>query len=297
MPASKVVLITGCSGGIGRATAEHLASRDWNVYATARRVEAIKELEALGCSVLPLDVTDEDSMRDAVATIEEKEGAVGALINNAGYSQTGAIESLAIDQMRRQFETNVFGLTRLCQLVLPGMRRQGRGRIVNIGSVGGRLTFPGMGAYHATKYSVEALSDALRFEVRRFGVDVVLVEPGLVITDFGDTAAATAADTVSRGEDDPYAAFNGAVATMIHDMYRGPLARAGIGPRRVARVIEKAISRRRPRPRYVVPASMRLALRARWLMPDRLWDLTMRTAFPRPAPVGGGANGRPQETA
>ena len=187
--ASKAVLITGCSTGIGRKTAEHLAGRGWTVYATARRPESIADLEQKGCRTLALDVTDEDSMTAAVRAVEEAEGAVGVLINNAGYSQSGAVEEVPMDQVRRQFETNVFGLLRMCQLVLPGMRRQGFGKIVNISSMGGRLVFPGGGIYHGTKFSVEAISDAMRWEVRGFGIDVILIEPGLIKTEFGETAA------------------------------------------------------------------------------------------------------------
>src|SRR2546421_4433426 len=161
---SKAVLITGCSSGIGWATAERLADRGWTVYATARRPESIAGLAERGCRTLALDVTDEESMRTAVTTVEANEGAVGALVNNAGYSQSGAVETVPLDDVRRQFETNVFGLVRMCQLVLPGMRRQGHGRIVNVSSMGGRMTFPGGGFYHATKHAVAAISDALRFE-------------------------------------------------------------------------------------------------------------------------------------
>ena len=185
---SKVVLITGSSSGIGAATARHLAHLGWTVYATARRTETLRELEAAGCRALALDVTDEASMQAAVATVEEEHGAVGVLVNNAGYSQTGAIETVPLDEVRAQFETNVFGLVRMCQLVLPGMRAQRWGKIVNVSSMGGRLTFPGAGHYHASKYAVEAISDALRFEVRGFGVDVILVEPGFILTGFGEHA-------------------------------------------------------------------------------------------------------------
>src|SRR3954451_14708409 len=173
------VLITGCSSGIGRATAERLAGAGWDVYAPARKPETLSELEARGCRTLALDVTDEASMRAAVEAVEGEHGAVGALVNNAGYSQSGAIETVPMEKVRAQFETNVFGLVRLCQLVLPGMRRQRAGRIVNLSSMGGKLVFPGGGFYHATKYAVEAISDALRFEVKGFGIGVVLVEPGL----------------------------------------------------------------------------------------------------------------------
>ena len=234
---SRAVLITGCSSGIGRATAERLASAGWPVYATARRPESIADLAERGCRTLALDVTDEESMRAAVAAVEEAEGAVGVLVNNAGYSQSGALEALSMERLRAQFETNVFGLVRMCQLALGAMRRQGWGRIVNVSSMGGRLTFPGGGAYHATKHAVEALSDALRFEVRGFGVDVVVIEPGLIRTGFGETAAGSIVDPEQSG-DDPYASFNAAVGAATAGIYEGPLARLGGGPETVARAIE-----------------------------------------------------------
>src|SRR3984885_9307781 len=177
---SKAALITGCSSGIGRATALRLARSGWRVYASARRPETISELAGPGCQTPALDVTAEASMRAAVEHVEAAEGAVGVLINNAGYSQSGAIETVPLATVRRQFETNVFGLVRLTQLVLPQMRAQHWGKIVNLGSMGGRLTFPGGGHYHATKYALEAISDALRFELRGFGIDVILLEPGLI---------------------------------------------------------------------------------------------------------------------
>ena len=279
--ASKAVLITGCSSGIGHATAEHLAERGWTVYATARRTDSIADLAERGCKTLSLDVTDEDSMRAAVAAVEEAEGAVGALVNNAGYSQSGAVETLPLERLRAQFETNVFGLVRMCQLVLPGMRRQGWGRIVNVSSMGGRLTFPGGGAYHGTKHAVEALSDALRFEVRGFGVDVVVIEPGLIKTRFGETAAGSIDAAAAEG-DDPYGEFNAAVSTGTAEVYEGPLARLGGGPETVARAIERAITSRRPKTRYKVTPSARLALAQRRLLTDRAWDAFMRTQFPTP---------------
>lgn len=277
---SKAVLITGCSTGIGRATAGHLASQGWNVYATARRPESIQDLEAKGCKLLALDVCDEGSMQAAVSAVEQAEGAVGVVVNNAGYSQSGAVESVPLDQVRRQFETNVFGLVRMIQLVLPGMRRQRWGKIVNISSMGGKLTFPGGGFYHGTKYAVEAISDALRWEVRGFGVDVVVIEPGLIKTHFGDTAVGSI-DGSGYGEG-PYAEFNQAVATATAGIYEGPMARLGAGPEAVAKKIEKAISKRKPRTRYPVTASARLALMQRKLMTDRMWDAMLASQFPRP---------------
>jgi len=278
VPASRAVLITGCSSGIGHATAARLAGDGWKVYATARRPETLGDLRERGCETLALDVTDEASMQSAVEAVAEREGAVGVLVNNAGYSQSGALETVPLDQVRRQFETNVFGLLRMCQLVLPGMRTQRWGKIVNVSSMGGRLTFPGGGSYHATKYAVEALSDAMRFEVRGFGVDVIVIEPGLIVTNFGDTAAGS----ISQGGDDAYAEFNRKVAEMTQDAYRGPLAKLGAGPDAVAAAIAKAISSGRPRARYPVTASARLLMGQRRLSPDRLWDLIMRAQFPAP---------------
>ena len=281
MAVSRVVLITGCSTGIGRATAQRLAARGWKVYATARDVEKIKFLADRGCVVLPLDVTDEASMRAAVGEVERREGSVGVLVNNAGYSQSGAVESVPMEKVRRQFETNVFGLVRMCQLVLPGMRRQGWGRIVNISSMGGRLTFPGGGHYHATKYAVESLSDALRFEVAGFGVGVVVVEPGLIRTGFAD--AATGSMEGAATTDGPYASFNADVAKAVRDNYeRGPFLRLGGGPETVATTIERAITAQRPRTRYAVTPSAHLFIGLRRLLPDRAWDALMGTIYPRP---------------
>jgi NAD(P)-dependent dehydrogenase (short-subunit alcohol dehydrogenase family) len=275
-----VVLITGCSSGIGRATAERLASKGWTVYATARKVADIAGLEQHGCRLLPLDVTDEGSMRRAVEEVERSEGAVGVLVNNAGYSQSGAVESAPMEKVRRQFETNVFGLVRMCQLVLPGMRRQGYGRIVNLSSMGGKLTFPGGGYYHATKHAVEALSDALRFEVAGFGVGVVLIEPGLIRTGYAEAAVGSMGGSETDG---PYAAFEAAVVRATHESYeRGLLARLGGGPETVAAVIERAISAEKPRARYPVTPSARVMMTLRRLMPDRAWDALLRSSFPHP---------------
>jgi NAD(P)-dependent dehydrogenase (short-subunit alcohol dehydrogenase family) len=276
---SRAVLITGCSSGIGWATAERLSRRGRTVYATARNVEEISPLAQSGCRLLPLDVTDEESMRHAVEEVERIEGAVGVLINNAGYSQSGAIEEVPMEKVRRQFETNVFGLVRMCQLALPGMREQGFGKIVNLSSMGGRLTFPGGGFYHASKHAVEAVSDALRFEVRDFGVDVVVIEPGLIRTGFAQTAVG------SMGEGSgPYAGFEAEVARATRENYeRGPLAALGGGPETVAEVIERALSTARPRSRYTVTPSAKLLISARRLLPDRVWDVLVGLFYPRPS--------------
>jgi NAD(P)-dependent dehydrogenase (short-subunit alcohol dehydrogenase family) len=276
---SKAVLVTGCSSGIGEATALRLARGGWTVYATARRPESIERLAAEGCRTLALDVTDEASMQAAVEEVTLAEGAVGALINNAGYSQGGALEQIPPETVRRQFETNVFGAIRMAQLVLPGMRAQRWGKIVNIGSMGGRLTFPGGGLYHATKYALEAISDALRFEVKGFGVDVVLVEPGLIVTEFARNAVAASSETLADG---PYREFDAKVAALTVDAYRGPMRHLGGGPDVVAKAIEKALTRRRAPTRVTVTPSAKLTILQRKLTPDRVWDAMMRTQFPQP---------------
>ncbi len=280
MSHSRAVLITGCSTGIGRATAEHLAASGWPVYATARKVAAVADLEERGCKVMSLDVTDEESMRSAVARVEEEHGAVGVLVNNAGYSQSGTIEEVPIDDVRRQFETNVFGLVRLTQLVLPKMREQRWGKIVNISSMGANFTFPGGGFYHATKHAVDALTDALRFEVKGFGIDAIIIQPGLIKTSFSDAAVGSMDGT---GDGGPYGEFNRRLAKATKDVYeKGPAAKLGAGPDAVAQAIEKAIGAKRPKARYLVTPSAHLLVNQKRLMPDRVWDAFLRTQFPQP---------------
>ena len=275
----KTVIITGCSSGIGQATAARLARRaDWTVYATARKTDTLVELEGVGCRPLALDVTDEDSMVAAVDIVKNESGTIDALVNNAGYSQSGATETLDLDDVRRQFETNVFGLVRMSQLVLPSMRERRDGRIVNISSMGGKLVFPGGGAYHATKHAVEAFSDALRFEVAGFGVKVVIIEPGLITTNF-DQAAVASMDLDDQG---PYSEFNRKVATATSDVYKGPMKRLCGPPDAVAKVVEKALTARSPKSRYTVTPSAKLTLATRGMMSDRLWDRAMRSTFPQP---------------
>jgi NAD(P)-dependent dehydrogenase (short-subunit alcohol dehydrogenase family) len=277
--ASKAVLIAGCSSGIGEATALRLARGGWTVYATARRPESIEHLAGEGCRTLALDVTDEDSMRAAVEEVTRAQGAVGVLVNNAGYSQGGALEQIPPEAVRRQFETNVLGAIRMAQLVLPGMRAQRWGKIVNVGSMGGRLTLPGGGLYHATKYALEAISDALRFEVRGFGVDVVLIEPGLIVTEFAKNAVAASSQTLVEG---PYGEFDAKVAALTVEVYRGPMRHLGGGSETVAKAIERALKRRRAPTRVTVTPSAKLTILQRRLTTDRLWDAMMRTQFPQP---------------
>jgi NAD(P)-dependent dehydrogenase (short-subunit alcohol dehydrogenase family) len=273
------VLITGCSSGIGRATAERLAASGLVVYATARRPETMADLEKAGCRLLALDVTDETSASAAVKTIESEHGSVGALVNNAGYAVSGAVEAVSLDDVRREFETNVFGYLRMAQLVLPGMRRANRGRIVNLSSVAGRVTMPGAGPYAATKYAIEAISDALRFEVRGFGVNVIVVEPGPIRSAF----TATANTALERHDGGPYADYHAAVAKADAETDESFLAG---DPERVARVIGRALRSPRPRPRYKVMPVSRLLPRVRGVLGDRGFDAFLRTQI---KPPGAGA--------
>jgi NAD(P)-dependent dehydrogenase (short-subunit alcohol dehydrogenase family) len=282
---SKAVLITGCSSGIGRETAKRLAGKGWSVYATARKPESIEDLAEHGCRLLALDVTDEASMAAALGAVEEAEGAVGVLVNNAGINELGAIETVPMDNVRRLFETNVFGPVRLTQMALPGMRKQGWGKVVTVGSMNGRVTFPGMGYYCSTKHSLEAISDALRYELRPFGVDVVLIEPGFVKTAFGNSAA----DRLSQDEDDAYAEYNAAIADTAANWQSGSMAKLGCAPEAVAAVVEKAISGDgRPRARYRVAPSAGIMLSTRKLLPDAAFDALIRSQFPEPSASSNG---------
>ncbi len=229
-------------------------------------------------------------MRRAVEAVQEAEGAVGVLVNNAGYGLELPVEEAPVDELRLEFETNLFGPTLLTQMVLPGMRRQGWGKVVNVSSVGGRITVPGGGPYHASKHALEAMSDALRFEVRGFGIDVIVIEPGAIRTRWVDTAVGGL-----RGReipDSPYSEFREAVAGQLQGAHKGVLALASGGPEKVARVVERAISAKRPRTRYPVPRAARLFILAHHWLPDRAWDASMRRLLPTPG-AGDGAFSRP----
>src|SRR5256714_5313528 len=220
-------------------------------------------------------------MTAAVAAVEQAEGAVGTLVNNAGYSRSGAVEDVPMEQVRRQFETNVFGLIRMCQFVLPGMRREGSGRIVNLSSMGGKLVFPGGGVYHATKHAVEAVSEALRFEVGGFGIGVSIVEPGLIKTEFGHAAVSSMEGTTDDG---PYASFNHEVAAKTAGAYEGSMSRLAASPDAVARVVQRAIESRRPRPRYLGTAGAGVPPPPRPRPPGRGGGAVVRGPIPPPQP-------------
>lgn len=280
--ASRVVLITGCSSGIGAASARAFHARGHVVYATARRPESLRCLADDGVATLALDVLDDDSMRAAVDAVQSRHDAVDVLVNNAGYGLQTPVEEADLADVRRQFETNVFGLVRMTQLVLPGMRRQRFGRVINVSSMGGRFTLPGGGFYHATKHAVEALSDALRLEVSSFGVAVCLIEPGPVRTEFGTTAINTIDQRGAAEEQGPYDQFKLRLAASYAGAYDGRRRSLASSADTVAGVIVKAADAARPRARYVVGPIAHAAVTGRRLLPDRVFDAVIRSQFPTP---------------
>jgi len=275
------VLITGCSSGIGRAAALSLHNAGFTVYATARRTETLTELSDRGLRTLALDVTDEQSMTTAVAAVEADAGAVAVLINNAGYGLYGPVEQLPMSEIRRQFETNFFGLVRLTQLVLPGMRRRGRGRILNVSSMGGRITLPGGAFYHASKYAVEALSDALRMEVAQFGIDVVLIEPGPVKTPWNDVAAGSLA-AAPAADGDAYREYKAAVGASFSRVQAGLFGRLGSTSEDIAKVITQAVTARRPRARYLINPVAKSLVAMNHVLPARAYDSMLRRQYGLP---------------
>lgn len=275
------VLITGCSSGIGRALARACAAQGWLVYATARDVSRIQDLVDARTTVLALDVTDETSMAQVVRHAHIRHGGISAVVNNAGYALPGAVEDLRLGDIRAEFETNVFGAIRLIQLVVPGMRAAGAGLIVNMSSMGGTLTFPGGGAYHASKYALEAFSDALRFELKGFGIDVLVIQPGLVRSGFGRAAR----DRLSGAQlEGPNGAFNAAVALSNVSAYEDPNSGAGT-PEEVADLVCGVMRHARPRARYRVLRSAHTFMNLRRRLSDRAWDELMGRFYPRPGPA------------
>jgi NAD(P)-dependent dehydrogenase (short-subunit alcohol dehydrogenase family) len=269
---AKTVLITGASAGIGYAAAELLLKSGWKVYAGARRVEKMRPLAALGAELLELDVTSEASVCAAMAAVIAKEGRLDALVNNAGYGAHGAIEDVPLAEARRQFEVNLFGLARVTQLALPVMRSQGSGRIVNISSIAGKITMPTGGWYHASKYALEAYSDALRLETAQFGIKVVLVEPGPIRTEWDNTALVNLEKYSGSG-------VYGPLVRRVTEKFRAGYRSEAPGPEVVAKVILKALDARRPAARYSVPAKAAMIIFLKWLLPDALLDWGIRKAL------------------
>jgi len=265
----RVVLVTGASSGIGLACATHLAGRGFRVYGTSRRVASQRGPAAGNPTVLTTDVTDDDSVERAVRTVLDREGRLDIVVNNAGMGLAGPVENTSIEEARRQFEVNFFGTHRVCRAVLPAMRRQGSGYIVNIGSIGGVIAIPYQAMYSASKFALEGLSEALRMEVRPFGIRVVIIEPG------DHKTALTQNRQFTEMSSDAYRqSFEAALARTAHDEQSGP------GPEQVARLLYRIVNRRNPRLRYTIgPVAQRAAVWLKRLAPNSILEYGMRTYY------------------
>lgn len=264
--AEKVAFVTGASSGIGQTTALELKSLGFTLYGGARRVDRMESLRAHGVRTLSLDVTDDSSVSEAVSTIERDAGRLDVLVNNAGYGSYGAVEDVPLEEGRRQFDVNVFGVIRLTQLVIPLMRRQGTGRIINVTSVGGKIYTPFGAWYHGTKFALEGMSDVLRIELKQFGIDVVVIEPGAVKTEWGDIAGERLIETSGVG------VYASDARRLSETMMRGPSVERASDPSVVAKTIAAAVTARRPKTRYAAGHLAQPILTLRRLLSDRAFD-------------------------
>lgn len=266
MAGKKVALVTGASSGIGKATAKKLLEDGLTVYVAARRVEKMQDLEELGAIAIKMDITVEEDIQNLVSTIKENHRGVDVLVNNAGYAIYGAVEDTTIEDAKHQFDVNLFGLARLTQLLLPYMREQKSGKIINMSSMGGKIYTPLGAWYHATKHALEGWSDCLRLELAQFGVDVVIIEPGIIETEFGDvmsgpmmersgdTAYSELAKSMSRASEESYKKGNGSPPSVIAD------------------VVSKAVASNKPKTRYAEGKMAKLMIFLRKILGDRLFD-------------------------
>lgn len=268
----KVILITGATSGIGYQTAEVLAKQGHTVYGAGRQLEKLKDLEKIGVKPLKLDVTDEQSTKEAVETILNNEGRIDVLVNNAGYGSYGAVEDVTLEEAKKQFEVNLFGVARLTQLILPSMRKQKSGRIINISSMGGRVTTYFGAWYHATKYALEAFSDALRMEVKEFGIDVSIIEPGGVKTPWGFIAADHLKESAKGGA---YEAAATKAAEGMKKQYSGNMMS---NPLVISNAISKAVNSRKPKTRYLIGFGAKPLVFLHTILPARAFDWIMMRA-------------------
>ena len=259
------VLITGCSSGLGRALAVQFAKAGYPTYATARRLESITDLKEIGCYTLQLDITQHATIREVAKKIEQQHGAIGILINNAAIGIMTPMETVPIAEVRRQYETNVFGLLAMTQAVLPAMRKKGKGRIINIGSSGGEFTTPGGGVYQATKYALTSMSDAMRAELSIFGIEVVMIQPGAIASKFAANGA------VLGTEEGPYQEL----MLGIDKITSAAVKEGAPGtwtPDQVAKVVFKAATIRKPRARYRPGFVAKTMIYLRLWLPYHWWD-------------------------
>lgn len=268
----KTVLITGASSGIGEETVKGLLVAGFSVYAGARRVDRMQALAEAGARVFPLDVTDDAAMVTAVKTILQEAGHIDILINSAGYGSYGALEDVPLEEARRQFDVNIFGLARLIQLVLPSMRERRNGRIINVSSIGGEFGEPFGSWYHATKFALEGLSDSLRMELHPFGIDVVVIQPGAILTEWNNIAR----DGLMKYSGD--GAYRDGARSHVKMMASADQGSMPSPPGVVARTIVKAVQARKPKTRYATGGGARAILFLRRILSDRYFDAIMREA-------------------
>jgi len=260
----KVVLITGASSGMGKETAKLLLQSGYTVYGAARRLDKMADIQGLGVKTLVMDITDEGSMTNGIDEIIRVQGRIDVLVNNAGFGSYGAVEDVPLKEARYQMEVNVFGTARLIQLVLPHMQEQHWGRIINISSIGGKFATPLGGWYHASKFALEALSDSLRNEVKRFGIDVVVIEPGGIKTEWADIAVENLLKISGNGK-------YKAMADKFAGLMKGQGHRAS-EPAVIARLIQKAVESPRPATRYAGGFMAKPLLFLRKVVSDRMMD-------------------------
>lgn len=271
MADKKVVLVTGASSGIGFETAKQLLSDGMTVYTTARRVDKMKALEKLGAKVIKMDVTRHDEIEAGVNQIIEEQGHIDVLFNNAGFGLYGTVEDIPIEDARYQFEVNLFGLARVTQLVLPHMRKQKSGKIINTSSMGGKIYTPLGAWYHATKHALEGWSDCLRLEVSQFGIDVVVIEPGIIETEFGNVVAGPMMKYSGKGA---YKDMVAKVATATENSYK----EGGGSPASViAKAVSKVISASKPKTRYVAGKMAKMTMNMRKWFGDRFYDRMIKS--------------------
>lgn len=264
----KVVLVTGASSGIGKETAKLLVKEGFVVYGAARRIEKMAELKACGIKLLVMDVTDEDSMVDGINEIIKNENRIDVLVNNAGYGSYGALEDVPLSEARYQFEVNIFGLARLTQLVLPTMRAQRSGKIINVSSIGGSLGEPHGSWYHATKFALEGMSDSLRMELKQFGIDVVVIKPGAIITEWNTIARENMKKVSGK-------TVYGNLVEKHVKMFERADGKMGSHPIVIAKVIKKAALARDPKTRYAAGGGATLILFVRRILSDKMFDKMM----------------------